>query len=101
MKRIVKGDTRKPVVFRLKSNGVAVNLTGETLEVHYTIGDNPLKNKQLTSSSPLLGEAILPPAADNWDKAGLATGRIYITTGNLKGISWEFSMLVEQDYHAI
>ena len=101
MKRMVKGDTRKPVVFRLKSNGVAVNLTGEVLEVHYKIGDNALKTKSLSYTSPLLGEAILSPASDNWDNAGVATGRIYVTSGGLKGISWEWSLLVENDYHAV
>jgi len=99
---IVKGDTRKPVVFRFKhSDGSAVDLTGESLVAHYRIGKGTLKTPALAVSAPSSGEARLMPSATNWDAAGVATGRCYLTTGGLSGIGEEWKLEVEKNTHAV
>ena len=99
MDRIVQGDTRKPVGFRLKTRGVITNLTGEELWAHYTIGDGAIKRFPLSNTQPTTGIVRLEPAVGNWDAPGIATGRVYIVTGGRVGPSWVFSILVEKDNH--
>jgi len=99
---IVKGDTRKPVVFRFKhSDGSAVDLTGESLVAHYRIGKGTLKTPALAVPAPITGEARLLPSAANWDAAGVATGRCYLATGGLSGIGEEWKLEVEKNTHAV
>jgi len=98
---IVKGDTRKPVVFRFKhSDGSPFDLSGESLVAHYRIGKGILKTPSLTVLLPTTGEAKLLPSASNWDAAGIATGRCYLTTGGLNGIGSEWKLEVEKNTHA-
>ena len=99
---IVKGDTRKPVVFRFThSDGSAVDLSGEILVAHYRIGKGVLKTPALSLPDPSNGEAWLMPGATNWDTAGIATGRCYLTTGGLNGIGSEWKLEVEKNTHAV
>lgn len=99
MDRIVKGDTLKPVGFLLKTDGVVANLTGKTFDVHYKIGDGAIKRIALVNSAPLTGILTLPAGASNWDADGIATARVYETTGGKLSPCWEVSWLVEKDNH--
>lgn len=102
MSSIVKGDTRRPVVFRFKhSDGSPVDLTGEPVVAHYRIGKGTLKTPILSVPAPALGEARLLPTATNWDAAGLATGRCYLTSGGLNGIGPQWKLEVEKNTHAV
>ena len=88
------------VAFRLKNKGAVVNLTGEQLQIHYTIGDGAMKRIDLANDNPTTGVVVLQPADGNWDGYGIATGRIYITTGGYLGKTWLIhSILVEKDNH--
>jgi len=102
MSSIVQNDTRRPVVFRLKdTDGSPIDLTGESLEVKYRISKGALKTAALAVPTPTNGYAKLMPAASNWDAAGVATGRVRITTGGKVGKTWIWTLEVEKDTHAV
>lgn len=97
MATIIKGDTRREIAFLIEDEGDPVDLTGESIEVRYRIGNGTLKRKALIISDPPSGRAVLRAASDNWDLAGKAKGRLVFISGNKEGKTIDWTLDVEED----
>jgi hypothetical protein len=105
MEQIVKGEKLKRIRFRLTQVSattglpVALDLTDCTLQTKYKINGGTEKTQALTVVGAATdGEAEFQSESDgsSWDTAGIAAGRIYITSLTRVGIpprKWQLEVV--------
>lgn len=103
MAKVASGETLAKLRFYLTSTDVSgvetpVDLTGCTLQAKYAINGGTTKTMNLSIVGlPTAGIAEGQSVTASWDTAGVAIGRVFITSGANVGKSWKWTLEIEPE----